>query len=140
MISIPGDILNPGLTIWIAQCGSFRFKPEQESGQIFQLVPGNRITRTECTGLHIVRVHHPLRVPTLESDISGDPEGPQRTTHDHTSNSNVEVRNMVSGSDRTFCCSTVANSSENSDYGSIKRKIAVLGQQALELDSLDDRW
>ncbi|OMJ29455.1 hypothetical protein AYI69_g1055 [Smittium culicis] len=68
--------------------GSIRFVPKKEGGQIFQLVPGHQNTETECTGLQKIRVQQPLRFITLESDMSGDPEGPQRTTGNHTIISN----------------------------------------------------
>ncbi|OMJ13020.1 hypothetical protein AYI69_g9167 [Smittium culicis] len=112
---------------------------QQKSGKIFQLILGHQITGYECAGLQLVRVHHPKRMPTLKSNIPGDPEGPQRMTHDHTSNFNVEVSNMVPGSDRTLCRSTVATSSKSSDSGPKKRKVAALGKQAMDLDGLEDQ-
>ncbi|OMJ15636.1 hypothetical protein AYI70_g7137 [Smittium culicis] len=115
MFFIPGGILNAGLTIWTARCGSVRFKQEQESVHIFQLVPEHQHTGKESAGLQMIRFQHPLQMPTLESDIPGDSEGLQRTTENNTSNSNVEVSNMVPGSESSLCRSAVDTSSENSD-------------------------
>ncbi|OMJ25904.1 hypothetical protein AYI70_g579 [Smittium culicis] len=80
MFFIPGIILNAGLTIWTARFGSVRFKQEQESVNIFQLVPEHQHTGKESSGLQMIQFQHHLQMPTLESDIPGGSEGLQRTT------------------------------------------------------------
>ncbi|OMJ16950.1 hypothetical protein AYI70_g6284, partial [Smittium culicis] len=67
------------------------------------------------------------------------PEGPPRESHNDTSDSNVEIRNLVPRPDGAIDFTATASPSNNSGPRSEKRKVAALGKQALELDGLEDQ-
>ncbi|OMJ22772.1 hypothetical protein AYI70_g2657 [Smittium culicis] len=71
---------------------------------------------------------------------TGSPEGPLRESHNDTSDSNVEIRNLVPRPDGAFDFTATASPSNNSGPRSEKRKVAALGKQALDLDGLEDQW
>ncbi|OMJ10348.1 hypothetical protein AYI69_g10283 [Smittium culicis] len=67
------------------------------------------------------------------------PEGPTRESHNTTSDSNVEIRNLAPIPDGAIDFTATASPRNNSGPRSEKRKVSALGKQELELDGLEDQ-
>ncbi|OMJ28641.1 hypothetical protein AYI69_g1885 [Smittium culicis] len=120
MVYISGDILDAELSPWATRCRPVCIVPEQEARPLLQLVQQS------------------VLLPTLEPDSTGSPEGPPRESHNDTSESNVEIRNLVPRPDGAIDFTATASPSNNSGPRFEKRKVVALGKQELELDGLED--
>ncbi|OMJ12721.1 hypothetical protein AYI70_g8944, partial [Smittium culicis] len=139
MVYISGDILDAELALWATRRRPVCIVPEQETRSLLQLVSGQQSTGTERSEPRMDQVQQSVLLPTLEPDITGNPEGPPRESHNDTSDSNVEIRNLVPRPDGAIDFTATASPSNNSGPRSEKRKVAALGKQALELDGLEDQ-
>ncbi|OMJ18633.1 hypothetical protein AYI69_g6930 [Smittium culicis] len=125
-------------TVESAVCTEAR-ECKQETRPLLKLVSGQQSTGTERSEPRMDQVQQSVLLPTLEPDNTGSPEGPPRESHNDTSGSNVEIRNLVPRPDSAIDFTATASPSNNSGPRPEKRKVAALGKQALELDSLEDQ-
>ncbi|OMJ15793.1 hypothetical protein AYI70_g7026 [Smittium culicis] len=139
MVSVSGDIRHTKLHAWPTRLGSICLPDEQEDKEILQLFHRQPSSATELTSFQMNIVKHPLCVPTLESDCANRVEGAQGTNNDEFSYANVEIGQMVPGSDVALCVPTFTTASNNSSARSQKRKVSALGKKALELDGVEDQ-
>ncbi|OMJ24829.1 hypothetical protein AYI69_g4505 [Smittium culicis] len=79
----------------------------------------------------------PLFMPALESDSSKREKGAQETDKDDLIDANVEISDMIYGSDVPFGVTVYATSGKNSSTRLQKRKVSVLRKQAQVLDRVE---
>ncbi|OMJ28244.1 hypothetical protein AYI69_g2285 [Smittium culicis] len=139
MVYISGEILDAELVPWATRRRPVCIILEQEIRPLLQFVSGQQSTGIERSEPRMDQVQQSVLLPTLEPDSTGSPEGPQRESHNDTSESNVEIRNLVPRPDGTIDFTATAYPSNNSGPRSEKRKVATLGKQELELDGLEDQ-
>ncbi|OMJ13287.1 hypothetical protein AYI70_g8597 [Smittium culicis] len=105
-----------------------------------RIKPSGRAQQTDIANRpQMDQVQQSVLLPTLEHGITGNPEGPPRESHNDTSDSNMEIRNLVPRTDGAIDFTATASPSNNSGPRSEKRKVAALGKQELELDGLEDQ-
>ncbi|OMJ18406.1 hypothetical protein AYI70_g5376 [Smittium culicis] len=109
---------------------------EQEAGSILKLVPRQKSAGTECPDPQFDNIRQSVLLYTLESIDPGSSEGPPRASHNDSSDTNVEIHDLVSRPDATVNFTATPSSSNNCSSGSKKRKVTALGKQALRLDFL----
>ncbi|OMJ27199.1 hypothetical protein AYI69_g3375 [Smittium culicis] len=85
------------------------------------------------------RIQKKLCMYDLESDGSSRAEGAQGTNNDEISLYNVEISQMVPGSDVPLGVIEFTTASKNSSTRPQKRKISALGKQELELIGTDNQ-
>ncbi|OMJ24284.1 hypothetical protein AYI70_g1678 [Smittium culicis] len=123
MVYISGDILDAELALWATRRRPVCIVPEQETRSLLQLVSGQQSTGTERSELRMNQAQQSVLLPTLEPDITGNPEGPPRESHNNISDSNVEIRNLVPRPDGAIDFTATASPSN----------------KTLELDVLEDQ-
>ncbi|OMJ14601.1 hypothetical protein AYI69_g8526 [Smittium culicis] len=139
MVSITGDILRIELSVWNPWRRPLCIITEQEAKTILQLVTGQQRAFSEHSDPQMDHFRQSVLLPTLESDSPGSSEGPPRASHNDTSDSNVEIRNLVPRPDVAISLTTTSSSSNNCRARSENRKVTALGKQELELDGLEDQ-
>ncbi|OMJ19075.1 hypothetical protein AYI69_g6769 [Smittium culicis] len=73
----------------------------------------------------------PIRMPTVESDITDHTESPQRMSHDDISEADVEICDLFSGPDVSHCIYAHPTRSNGCSPRPEKRITTAIGKQAL---------
>ncbi|OMJ15493.1 hypothetical protein AYI70_g7234 [Smittium culicis] len=102
-----------------------------------ELVSGQKSTGTERPDTQLDKIRQSVLLSTLECDGPGISEGAPRASHNDSSDTNMEIHDLVPRYDGAINSTATPSSSNNCSAGSKKQKVTALRKQALELDGLE---
>ncbi|OMJ25751.1 hypothetical protein AYI70_g680 [Smittium culicis] len=107
------------------------FKGEQEDQQVLQLVSGSLWVSFERTELQLEEMEQPIRLPSMEPNITSYTENSEGTTNNNIDYFLVENCSMVPISTDVINSPPITAASRNGSAGSKKLKISAVEQQEL---------
>ncbi|OLY77712.1 hypothetical protein AYI68_g8254 [Smittium mucronatum] len=103
------------------------------------LVSGSQGCRPKLPSVQLGNIEQSLRLPSMESNPTNDPEGAPGASNNYAGNSAMEDSDLVPRSAESIGQSAIITTSDNSNTRPKKQKITEVEEQALVPDSMENQ-